>query len=320
VVVYLVRLAEPGRDAQRGKERRVLRERLRARLPDAGFGEAHGRLVLETTFDALAALAELHGVVSFSRCHKCTLGELQRCVVELARATMRREGSFRVHVRRIGTHPFTSGDKAAELGHAVRAAVPGVRVDLVRPDVDLGVEIRDHDCYVFDSIEPGLDHRARPAPVPPTKARFLVDQMLGRLRTWLRLIGVDAAGSHDQSDGELLAWAVADGRIVLTRDRSLARVPGVLVRYVQATDTAEQVREVVSAFGLVIRRSQLMSRCTFCNVPVEPIDKTALREEVPPAVFGIHERFFRCPSCLHVYWPGHQYARIVAAVGDLVRE
>jgi uncharacterized protein with PIN domain/tRNA(Ser,Leu) C12 N-acetylase TAN1 len=319
-VTYLLRLSEPGRDAQRRKERQALVECLGLSHPDAGFADWPGRIVLETSADVQEELAQLHGVVSFSRCQPCALGELESYVVALARANAHGRRSFRVRVRRVGVHPFTSAEKAAELGHAVRLALPGARVDLAHPDVELGVEIRGDRCYVFDAVYPGLDRRARPTPEPPAERRFLVDQMLGRLRAWLRVLGIDAAGTHDQSDGQVLARAVAEERIVLTRDRALARTPGVLVHYVEATRTVDQVREVVAAFALEIRRSHLLSRCTFCNVPVAPIALDDVRGQVPLVARRLYLQFFRCPACARVYWPGDQYQRILAAVGDLVRD
>jgi uncharacterized protein with PIN domain len=143
--------------------------------------------------------------------------------------------------------------------------------------------------------------------------------MLGRLRTWLRLVGIDAAGTHDEADGEVVARAVEQGRVVLTRDRALARVRGATVHYVRALRTAEQLREVVAAFGLVIRREALLSRCTVCNVGVETIAKEELPASVPASVVRLYARFFRCPRCRRIYWPGSQVERILGAIGDLVR-
>src|SRR6516162_2863519 len=98
--MYLVRLAEPGRDGQRGKERRALAARLRARLPAASVQEGPGRLVVACAGAADEELAQLHGVVSFSRASACGLEALERCVVELARATVPAGGSYRLRVRR----------------------------------------------------------------------------------------------------------------------------------------------------------------------------------------------------------------------------
>jgi uncharacterized protein with PIN domain len=320
VVTFLVRLFEPGRDVQRGKERQALVAWLRARLPDARLREAPGRIFVDSTADAAAQLARLHGIVSYSPCRACRLAELERCLVELARAANAGRGSFCVRVKRVGIHPFTSTTKAAELGRAVCAALPEARVDLDQPDVVLGVEIRDDDCWLFHVVEPGLDRRPQATPPAPEPPRFLVDQMLGRLRMWLRICGLDAAGTHDQADSELVRRATAEQRVLLTRDRALADVPGVCVHYVKATRGLEQLQEVVAAFGLVLRRSQLTSRCTKCNVPVEKIDKMAFVDRVPASVLGRYDHFTVCRVCNRIYWPGEHYVRIVAALDGLLRD
>jgi uncharacterized protein with PIN domain/tRNA(Ser,Leu) C12 N-acetylase TAN1 len=320
-VAYLVRLFEPGRDAQRGKERRALAERLGARVPGVRIRELPGRLFLDGNDDAAAVeLERLHGAVSYSACRPCRLAELERAVIELARTAASSGGrTFRVRARRIGAHPFTSTAKAAELGHAVAAALPGLRVDLRRPDFVIGVEIRDDDCWIFDAVEPGLDRRPRPAPGPLPDGRFLVDQMLGGLRTWLRLCGIDAAGTHDQADGDLLRRADEEERILLTRDRALARTPGVRVWYVRATSTGAQLREVLAAFGLVLYRRNLTSRCTFCNLPVEPIAGAEASGRVPDRIVRLYELYV-CRGCERIYWRGEQYQRVLATVQDLVRD
>lgn len=319
-MAYLVRLFEPGRDAQRRKERRALAEHLGARLSGVRIREEPGRLFVDGN-DAAAGieLGRLHGIVSYSACRPCRLAELERAVVELARALASPAGrAFRVRVKRVGAHPFSSTAKAAELGHAVASTVPGLRVDLVRPDFVIGVEIRGDDCWIFDAVEPGLDRRPRPAPTSLPVGRFLVDQMLGGLRTWLRLCGIDAAGTHDQADGDLLRRTEEEERILLTRDRALARTPGVRVWYVRATSTGAQLREVFAAFGLVLHRGDLTSRCTFCNLPVEPIASAEAAGRVPEMILRSYDELYVCRGCERVYWRGDQYRRVLATVHDLL--
>ncbi len=93
---------------------------------------------------------------------------------------------------------------------------------------------------------------------------------------------------------------------------------GVTVRYVQAERTPEQLREVLAAFGLVVRREALLSRCTTCNVGVEPIAERELPPSVPAVVARQYAQFFRCPRCRRIYWPGSHVERILAAIGDLL--
>ena len=65
-----------------------------------------------------------------------------------------------------------------------------------------------------DSI---LGEKYQPEPDP----RFLLDNHLGRLASYLRLTGFDTLYDRDSADAELAETAVQTGRILLTRDRRL---------------------------------------------------------------------------------------------------
>jgi uncharacterized protein len=56
--------------------------------------------------------------------------------------------------------------------------------------------------------------------------RFVVDVMLGRLAHWLRAMGYDTVYDGRADDDRLLALSIADDRILITRDASLATAAG----------------------------------------------------------------------------------------------
>ncbi len=58
--------------------------------------------------------------------------------------------------------------------------------------------------------------------MPPDRPRFAVDEMLGTLARWLRVMGYDAVYEKDHNDDEIVDIAKREGRILLTRDRELA--------------------------------------------------------------------------------------------------
>ena len=140
--------------------------------------------------------------------------------------------------------------------------------------------------------------------------RFAVDTMLGRLATWLRLIGQDATyGSHLGARG-LIRHARAERRTILTRDHRVPRAAGGLsVIFITSDDFREQLRQVIHACALDPFAS-LFARCIACNTPVVPVLKAAVANRVPPYVFTTQEHFARCPSCLRIYWPGTHYDRV----------
>ena len=110
----------------------------------------------------------------------------------------------------------------------------------------------------------------RPVPVHEERTpRFLADAMLGRLARWLRMLGFDTIYAEDQAgvfdDHELLVQAVEDGRMLLTRDRSLGQNPAICL--LRTEDVEQQLRELQEALGRpftnVVRSAD--PRCSTCN-------------------------------------------------------
>ncbi|MBI4536726.1 MAG: Mut7-C RNAse domain-containing protein [candidate division NC10 bacterium] len=150
------------------------------------------------------------------------------------------------------------------------------------------------------------DHAANPAAEPP---RFLVDTMLGRLATWLRILGCDAAYFRGE-DRALLDQAWREDRILLTRDARLLRRRRLPPHLTITSDrVAEQLRQVVRAFGL--QPSRLPARrCPRCNLPLTERDRESVAGRVPEFVWSHHEAFWACPGCQRIYWAGSHRRRM----------
>jgi len=147
--------------------------------------------------------------------------------------------------------------------------------------------------------------------------KFLADNMLGRLATWLRLLGYDTACLPEADDAELARVARAQDRVLLTRDVALTRRRGIRPLLIESDKVEEQLRQVFRAANLTARQS--FSRCARCNAPLDQADKATVSGQVPPYVFLTQERFFRCPQCRRVYWRGTHWARMTAQLEDLER-
>ncbi len=143
--------------------------------------------------------------------------------------------------------------------------------------------------------------------------RFLADCNVGRLARWLRALGYDAAYEPRLPDPQVVARALAEDRVLLTRDVDMMRrrvIAGGSVRAVLLRDdrVQEQVRQVVEELGLVTDRA--LSRCLDCNLELEPRSKSAVLDRLPPHVRATQERFSQCPRCSRVYWPGTHWQRV----------
>ena len=150
--------------------------------------------------------------------------------------------------------------------------------------------------------------------------RFLADANVGRLARWLRAYGYDAAYAAHIDDSQLIGRALAEGRVLLTRDgglmqrRVVARgsLPAVLLRSDRVDD---QLRQVVGELELAGDRA--LSRCLECNVELEPRPKAEVSERLPPHVRATQVRFSECPRCGRVYWPGTHWQRMRERMGAL---
>ncbi|MFQ5593361.1 MAG: Mut7-C RNAse domain-containing protein [Anaerolineae bacterium] len=147
--------------------------------------------------------------------------------------------------------------------------------------------------------------------------RFLCDAMLGRLATWLRLLGYDTAYS-DASDHELARQARAGDRILLTRDLHLAQRRGIRALQITSDNLEDQLLQVINRFDLT--QSQALSRCPRCNTPLRELPRPAAEDRVPPYIYQHHTNFRECPACGQVYWRGSHWHRIRSTLESLTPE
>ena len=104
--------------------------------------------------------------------------------------------------------------------------------------------------------------------------KFIADRMLGTLTRYLRFMGYDTLSANSlqpgntREDTALLGIARAEGRILLTRDRELARRGGQMAILVEGDDVMAQIRSLRS-LGL-ITPAVVMDRCSLCNTGAAP--------------------------------------------------
>jgi uncharacterized protein len=139
---------------------------------------------------------------------------------------------------------------------------------------------------------------------------FIADATLGRLVTWLRLLGYDTAYARERDPEALTRRARAEGRIVLTRNTQLVRQRA-QPRCVLVTDDdfRAQLRQVIEACALTAPPA-LLHRCARCNTLLVPIARAEACGRVPAYVCATHTVFAHCPTCRRIYWPGTHVERM----------
>jgi uncharacterized protein with PIN domain len=140
--------------------------------------------------------------------------------------------------------------------------------------------------------------------------RFVTDRMLGTLTRYLRFLGYDTLSANSirrgnpREDTLLLGIAETGGRILLTRDRELARrgSPGAVL--IESEDVLEQISQLMQNRIIPESPSLRMQRCSLCNTPLRP----ASPHEVAGTPYAPKEKkekdFFWCPRCRKLYWMG----------------
>ena len=138
--------------------------------------------------------------------------------------------------------------------------------------------------------------------------RFLVDQNVGKLTKWLRLLGYDAVFFTGDDDNQMVKQALNENRILITRDTAIRRrkvaLSGQLTVITFETEDAEtQMQQLIAGLSL-IEDSQPLSRCLEDNALLHSIDKTDVEKRVPTHTFKTQDEFMECPACGRVYWRG----------------
>ena len=148
--------------------------------------------------------------------------------------------------------------------------------------------------------------------------KFLVDRMLGTLTRYLRFMGYDTLSANSlepgnsREDTALLELARAEGRLLLTRDRELARRGGEQAVYLPGGEVMDQIR-TLSALGL-ITPGLAMDRCSLCNAALRPATEAEVcgADYVPAARETLE--FFTCPACRRIYWMGSHGRNLKASL------
>ena len=152
--------------------------------------------------------------------------------------------------------------------------------------------------------------------------RFTVDENVGRLAKWLRLMGYDARFSKYIDDGRLVSAAMKEHRVLLTKDTQIVkrrvvtsgRLKAILIKN---DDPKEQLRQVIAELNLDCRSGQF-TRCLECNHPLESRSKEEVCDLVPPYVFRTQSQYMQCSRCHRIYWRGTHWESMKAELEKII--
>jgi uncharacterized protein with PIN domain len=159
--------------------------------------------------------------------------------------------------------------------------------------------------------------------------------MLGKLSTWLRILGHDTvyAGdiniekepveSEEDEDKAIATLAEQESRILLTRDKNLAlgaRKKGVQCVQIKTDDAMEQLKELLR-HNIALNLEPVPVRCSECNARIRKVEggeEEILSEKsyVPKSKIGQWD-FWVCERCGRIYWEGSHWRNMREQLKEL---
>ncbi len=220
-------------------------------------------------------------------------------------------------------HPLTGRASVKDVIEA--AGVPHTEVDLILVNgvsADFAHLVSDGDRVsvypVFEAMDITPVVRLRPRPL--RNPRFILDTHLGKLATYLRMLGFDALYRNDYDDATIVRIACDENRIILTRDKGLLMRNAVTHGYwVRATRAEDQAAEVVRRFDLA-GQARPFTRCLVCNGELRAVAKEEVAARLLPKTRQYYEDFCVCNSCGRIYWNGSHYERMRRTVERILSD
>jgi Uncharacterized conserved protein len=149
-----------------------------------------------------------------------------------------------------------------------------------------------------------------------SSGRLLLDTMLGKLATYLRMCGYDAAYALEEgveADDALLDLAAREDRHVVTRDRELARrADGSVLLESRALE--DQLRELATA-GFDLTLPPEPRRCGVCNAALARVETTDPTPAYAPDPG--ETAVWRCPDCGQHFWRGSHWDDVAETLAGL---
>lgn len=149
---------------------------------------------------------------------------------------------------------------------------------------------------------------------PIDSLKFIVDNNVGKLAKWLRIMGYDALFFNGSNDSRMVAIALAEERVILTRDTQIMKrrvvTSGRLKAiFIQGDKPERQMHQVIDSLHLD-HRFKPFTICLECNQPLMEKSKQEVKDLVPPYVFQTQNQYMECPSCHRIYWRGTHWQRM----------
>lgn len=138
------------------------------------------------------------------------------------------------------------------------------------------------------------------------------------------MMGYDTLFFGSYSDAQMVATALADGRVILTRDtqvmkRRLITSKQIMAVLINNDEPPLQMRQVINELHLDCQH-QPFTLCLECNQPLVERSKEQVKDRVPPYVFRTQDQYMECPACHRIYWRGTHWRAMTEKITGFMQE
>jgi hypothetical protein len=154
-----------------------------------------------------------------------------------------------------------------------------------------------------------------------SEMRFIIDHNAGKLAKWLRMMGYDSLFFNGDDDSHMVRQAMAEGRIIVTRDTEImkrrvinnGRLRAVLI---ESEEPERQIRQLMTALDLK-KNLRPFTLCLECNQPLVERSHEEVTGRVPPYVYKTQTQYMECPACRRIYWRGTHWKAMTRRLAKL---
>jgi len=136
------------------------------------------------------------------------------------------------------------------------------------------------------------------------------------------MMGYDSLFFHGCDDAQMVARALVEGRVLVTRDTEVmkrrvitsGRLRAILI---DSEAPGEQMRQLLAALPLK-GHLRPFTLCLECNQPLVARQREEVKDRVPPYVYATQPHYMECPTCRRLYWRGTHWEGMNRKLDDLM--
>ena len=135
-------------------------------------------------------------------------------------------------------------------------------------------------------------------------------------------MGFDSLFFNGEDDSEMVRQALAEGRVLLTRDTGIMKrrvVTGGRLKAIlmESEEPEQQMRQLVATIDIKTQ-SRPFTICLECNQLLIERKPAEVKDRVPPYVSKTQTQYMECPGCQRIYWRGTHWKAMLNKLQRIV--